>query len=331
MKRTANLPVFVPHAGCPNACIFCDQRTISGTQKPPAPAEVSAFCAQALAGLPAGIERAEIAFFGGSFTAIDRGYMTALLEAVQPCCSHPKLAGIRCSTRPDAVDGEVLALLKRYGTVAVELGVQSLDDAVLAKNRRGHTAEDSRRASRLIKAAGLELGHQIMLGLYGDSAAGFRQTVERSIAMGPDTVRIYPVAVLRGTALYHLWQQGLYTPPTQEEAVELGAWALGAYHRAGVRVIRMGLHDSPDVRQSAAAGVCHPAFRELCESRVMLSSALEQLSERPAGKYTLAVAAGATSKLVGQRRCNLFALGRRGYEVSVREDALLEYLNVRVE
>lgn len=149
--------------------------------------------------------------------------------------------------------------------------------------------------------------------------------------MEPDTVRIYPVAVLRGTALHRLWQQGLYTPPTLEEAVELGAWALGAYHRAGVRVIRMGLHDSSDVRQSAAAGVCHPAFRELCESRVMLASALEQLSERPAGRYTLAVAAGATSKMVGQRRCNLLALGQRGYEISVREDAVLEYLNVRVE
>lgn len=331
MKRKANIPVFVPHAGCPNACIFCDQRTLSGHAKCPEPAEAAAFCRSALEGLPRQIQRAEIAFFGGSFTAIDRGYMTALLEAVQPCRSHPKMAGIRLSTRPDAVDREVLQLLKDYGASAVELGVQSLDDAVLEKNRRGHTAEDTRRASALIKEAGLELGHQVMLGMYGDSPEGFRQTVLRSVAMGPETARIYPVAVLKGTRLQQLWQQGLYTPPALEEAVELGAWALRQYNAAGIRVIRMGLHDSPDTQTNTVAGVCHPAFRELCESRVLLQAALERLSEHPVGAYTLAVAVGATSKMVGQHRCNLRALEKAGYQVSVREDSALGYLNVTIE
>ena len=261
MKTTANIPVFVPHAGCPNTCIFCDQRTISGKVKLPEPNEVTSFCLQALDGLPKGISKAEIAFFGGSFTAIDRSYMIQLLEAVQPCRSHPKMGGIRLSTRPDAVDREVLGLLKDYGAVAVELGVQSLNDQVLTLNQRGHSAEDTRIASALIKEAGLELGHQIMLGMYGDSEQGFRATVQGSVEMCPDTVRIYPVAVLKNTALHMLWQQGSYTPPALEQAVELGGWALQRYNAAGIRSIRMGLHDSADPKENCVAGIYHPAFR----------------------------------------------------------------------
>ena len=331
MKHSANIPVFVPHAGCPNTCIFCDQRTISGSAKLPDPQQLTAFCLKALDGLPKSTPKAEIAFFGGSFTAIDRSYMVSLLEAVQPCRSHPKMAGIRLSTRPDAVDREVLQLLKDYGAAAVELGVQSLDNTVLALNQRGHTAEDTRAASALIKEAGLELGHQVMLGMYGDSQEGFRATVERSIEMQPDTVRIYPVAVLKNTVLAQLWQQGSYHPPTLEQAVELGSWALERYHTAGVKVIRMGLHDSPDTQANCVAGVYHPAFRELCESRIMLWSALEQLSEHPVGNYTLIVARGATSKMVGQRRGNLQALQQAGYKVSVKENDTVDYLKVLVE
>jgi len=331
VKATANIPVFVPHAGCPNTCIFCDQRTISGSLTLPNPSQVTEFCMQALEGLPQTTHKAEIAFFGGSFTAIDRDYMVQLLEAVQPCRCHPKMGGIRLSTRPDAVDREVLQLLKDYGAVAVELGVQSLNDTVLAMNRRGHTAEHTRMASALIKEAGLELGHQVMLGMYGDTQQDFCATVESSIGMQPDTVRIYPVAVLKNTALCRLWQQGSYIPPTLEQAVEMGAWALQRYHTAGVKVIRMGLHDSPDTQKNCVAGNYHPAFRELCEGRIMLRSALEQLSERPAGTYTLTVARGATSKMVGQHRSNVISLEKAGYKVIIREDKAVDYLKVLME
>ncbi|MBR5558734.1 MAG: radical SAM protein [Oscillospiraceae bacterium] len=331
MKHTANIPIFVPHAGCPNTCIFCDQRTISGSVKLPVPSEVTAFCQNTLDSLDDGIQKAEIAFFGGSFTAIDREYMVALLEAVQSCRQHPKMSGIRLSTRPDAIDGEVLQLLKQYGVTAVELGVQSLDDHVLEKNLRGHSANDTFAASALIKEAELELGHQIMLGMHGDSAEGFRSTVRRSAAMRPDTVRIYPVVVLKNTALQNLWQQGIYQPPTLEEAVELGAWALRQYETAGVKVIRMGLHASAETEQNCVAGVYHPAFRELCESRVLLDAALEQLSECKAGEYTLKVAKGATSKMVGQHRVNILALEKAGYRVMVREDDSVDYMKVIIE
>ena len=331
MKHSANIPVFVPHAGCPNTCIFCDQRVISGSIKTPAPQEVTAFCLDALNHLPKGIKNAEIAFFGGSFTAIDREYMVRLLEAVQPCRNHPKMAGIRLSTRPDAIDREVLYLLKQYGATAVELGVQSLDDHVLELNLRGHSAEDTRIASALIKEAGVELGHQVMLGMYGDDEDGFRSTVMSSIAMQPDTVRIYPVVVLKNTVLQQLWQQGLYQPPSLEQAVELGAWALQQYTAAGIKVIRMGLHASDETEQNRVAGVYHPAFRELCESRVMLNAALEQLSEGRNEQCILKVAKGATSKMVGQRRQNIAALHKAGYHVIIVEDDMVDYLKVITE
>lgn len=331
MKHCANIPIFVPHAGCPNACIFCDQRTISGAQAAPGPAQAAGLCRSALAGLPAGIKTVEIAFFGGSFTAIPRGQMVALLEAVQPFLADPRAAGIRVSTRPDAIDPQVLALLRRYGVAAVELGVQSMDDTVLDKNRRGHTAAQTAEASRLIRGAGLELGHQIMLGMYGDTPEGFLRTVEASIALRPATARIYPVTVLPGTGLEQLWRRGAYQPPTLAEAVELGAQALRRYTAAGVRVIRMGLHATPELETRRVAGVYHPAFRELCESRVLLDAALEQVSERPAGPCTAVVAVGARSKMTGQRRCNLAALQQAGHPAAVREDARLGYLQVIVE
>jgi histone acetyltransferase (RNA polymerase elongator complex component) len=257
--------------------------------------------------------------------------MLALLEAVQPLRGHPRMGGIRISTRPDAIDQEILSLLKAYGVTAVELGVQSLDDNVLQKNRRGHTAADTKLSSVLIKQAGLELGHQVMLGMYGDNAQGFCRTVEESIQMAPDTVRIYPVVVIKNTHLHTLWLQGEYHPPMLEEAVELGANALHRYISAGVRVIRMGLHASGETEQNMVAGVFHPAFRELCESRVLYQAALKQLSERPSGHYTLVVAQGAVSKMTGQRRCNIHCLQQAGYRVSVREDKTVEYLKVNIE
>ncbi len=166
MKNKANIAIFVPHAGCPHRCSFCDQRMISGTDTPPSSQEVTHLLNKAVAGLKEGIT-AEIAFFGGSFTAIPRPQMEGLLAAAFPFVDGQKITGIRCSTRPDAIDEEVLTVLKRYGVTAVELGAQSMDDRVLSLNHRGHTAKDVETAARLIRQSGLELGLQMMTGLYG--------------------------------------------------------------------------------------------------------------------------------------------------------------------
>lgn len=181
---------------------------------------------------------AEIAFFGGSFTAIGRDYMLELLEAAAPFVGGA-FRGIRISTRPDAVDGETLGLLRRYGVTAVELGAQSMDDGVLDQNLRGHTAADVERAAGLVRDAGFELGLQMMTGLYGSDEARDFMTAERLAACAPDTVRVYPTVVMEGTGLAALWRAGAYRPQTLEEAVSLGARLLEFFEGKGVRVIRM--------------------------------------------------------------------------------------------
>ena len=300
-----NIAIFVPHAGCPHRCAFCDQHTITGHPAPPAPDEVEAVCREAVASFSAD-ERAaaEIAFFGGSFTALPRGYMTALLEAAAPYAA--KCRGIRLSTRPDAVDASVLETLHQYGVTAVELGAQSMDDAVLAANGRGHTAADVSRASDLIRAAGMELGLQIMPGLYTADAASDRRTVEAVCAIGPDTVRIYPTVILKGTRLAALHASGAYVPRPFDEMVTETAAAMETFRARGIRVIKVGLHASDGVSAEAVGGYYHPAFRELCESRLYrarIEAALTGI--RPGETCAVRVHPRCISKAVGQKRANV--------------------------
>ena len=234
--RHANLAIFVPHAGCPRQCSFCNQKSISGAREAPTGKSVAALCAESARALAGADTDAEIAFFGGSFTAIGRDYMLELLEAAAPFVGGA-FRGIRISTRPDAVDGETLGLLRRYGVTAVELGAQSMDDGVLDQNLRGHTAADVERAAGLVRDAGFELGLQMMTGLYGSDEARDFMTAERLAACAPDTVRVYPTVVMEGTGLAALWRAGTYRPQTLGEAVSLGARLLEFFEGKGVRVI----------------------------------------------------------------------------------------------
>lgn len=328
MKR-ANVAIFVPHAGCPHRCTFCDQRSIAGAAAVPSGEEVAATLRAAAGSLGERMRSAEIAFFGGSFTAIPRGEMLRLLEAARPFLGPEGFAGIRVSTRPDAVDGEVLDILADFGVTAVELGAQSMDDRVLAACGRGHTAADVVRASGMLRARGFSLGLQMMTGLPCSDDAEARATADALIALRPDTVRIYPALVLEGTPLAALWRAGEYAPQTLESAMALCAGLLERFAQRGVRVIRLGLHDSPDLRRSLLAGPHHPAFRELCEGNVLLRRALAALESIPPGSVTLAVARGSASKMAGQRRANLAELETRGYRVKIREEEAIPYLEVR--
>ena len=331
-ERFANVALFIPHVGCPHDCCFCNQRVIAGVETPPTPADVKAACERALATLRDGT-RARIAFFGGSFTAVDREYMVSLLEAAQPFLHSGRFQGITASTRPDAVDKEVLALLKAYGVTALELGAQSMDDRVLKAVGRGHTAADTVNAARLIRDSGLSLGLQMMTGLPLDTDDGAKATAEALAALKPDTVRIYPTVVLRGTALEAMVQSGVYTPPTLSQTVELGAWLLRFFEQErGVPVIRLGLHDGESLREQRVAGGYHPALRELCEGHLYVNTALSVLTrERPCGgAVTLAVAPSAVSKMIGQRRCNLDILAQHGYRVRVCADDRVPLWDVQI-
>lgn len=331
--RHGNISIFVPHSGCPNQCSFCNQKTITGCQSPPSSKEISDMIETALGSPYARVAQMEIAFFGGSFTAIPQKQMIALLEAVQPYVQLGKVKGIRISTRPDCIDTEVLRLLQHYGVTAVELGAQSMDDRVLCMNKRGHTAEHVVQASRQIKAAGLELGLQMMTGLYGSTDASDLATAQALLALRPDTVRIYPTVVLDGTRLAELVAGGQYLPPDTQQAVALCARLLPLFLKAGIRVIRLGLHSSREVEQSFVAGAYHPAFRELVENQIFLHNAQNALLVQPKGPVTLFVPKGCTSKMTGQKKRNLRLLAEMGYLVKVAEDSRLsiEEMEVRVQ
>lgn len=311
--RECVIPVFVPHLGCPNDCVFCNQRRISGSTEPATAQDVDNAIQQAAALLPKGAKR-QLAFYGGSFTAIPVAEQTALLAAAKRHMDSGEIDALRLSTRPDAIDGEILKRLKYYGVETIELGAQSMCDEVLLLSGRGHTAADVENASRMIKAAGFRLILQMMTGLPGDSAARTEETARRIIALAPDGVRIYPTVIVRDTALYDLWRAGRYEEHTVERAVEYCAAIVPLFEAAGIPIIRMGLNPTEDLSGGAAAGgAYHPALGELVKSRIMLNSAREKLRAAdiaPQSAVTLGVNAAKVSQMTGQHRCNIVALTR---------------------
>lgn len=261
---------------------------------------------------------AEIAFFGGSFTAIPRGYMTELLGAASRGVERFECySGIRCSTRPDCISADVLELLSSYGVTAIELGAQSMSDGVLKANERGHTAEDVRRAAALIKERGIELGLQMMTGLYCDSIEDCLYTADEFIKLAPDTVRIYPTVILKNTRLGELFKSGEYKSFTFDGTVDLCAELLQKFERNNVRVIRLGLHASKEVERGMLGGVYHPALREIVESRVFLGDMKKLLAGREKGHYLVFTDPRNISKAVGQKKCNIKALAELGYEIDL--------------
>ena len=268
--RESIIPVFVPHLGCPNNCVFCNQRRISGAREP-AGVETVKNAIESAAALPRNGAKRQLAFYGGSFTAIPVCQQEALLGAAREYLERGEIDAIRLSTRPDAIDGAVLARLKGYGVGTIELGAQSLCDEVLRLSGRGHTAEDVVNASRQIKDAGFSLILQMMTGLPGDSPERTIDTAEKIIALRPDGVRIYPTVIVRDTALYDLWKAGEYREHTVEDAVEYCAAIVPRFNAAGIPIIRLGLNPTDELSGGAAAGgAYHPALGELVKSRLML-------------------------------------------------------------
>ena len=307
--RAQILPVFVPQLGCPHRCVFCDQRRISGQARPVTADEIQTITDQAAAFLPRG-EKRQLAFYGGSFTAIPAARQEELLGAAKAAMERGAIDAIRLSTRPDAIDGEVLERLRRYGVETVELGAQSMDDAVLRRSGRGHTASDVERAAGEIKAAGFRLVLQMMTGLPGDSPEKDLETARRLIALRPDGVRIYPTVIVRGTPLEALWRAGEYREHTVEDAVAVCARLLPLFEAADIPVLRLGLNPTEELSGGeAVGGAYHPALGELVRSRVLLDRARALLTGVPAGSaVTLGAKPGKASQMAGQKRGNLRAL-----------------------
>lgn len=307
MARARILPVFVPHLGCPNDCVFCDQKRISGSPLPASGHDVT----ETLEGArEQGLARLELAFYGGSFTAVSPVLQRELLEAAAPYLTDGTVRSIRLSTRPDAVDADILAFLREHGVETVELGAQSMDDGVLTASGRGHTAADTVQAAALVKAAGLKLILQMMTGLPGSDREKDVQTARRIAALGPDGVRIYPTVIVKNTALEDMWRAGTYREHTVSEAVAVCADILPIFQAAGVPVIRLGLNPTAELTASGAvAGAYHPALGELVRSEVLRRRASALLRDVPAGaSVTLGVAPERVSAMTGQHRANIRAL-----------------------
>lgn len=316
-----NVALFVPDLGCPHRCSFCNQKTISGKQNPIGVADIEKAVETALS--TSDCNEGEIAFFGGSFTAIDKGYMLELLKKANEYVGRGLFKGIRISTRPDCISKEILDILSSHGVTSIELGCQSMDDEVLRMNNRGHASDCVTEAAELIKSYGFELGVQMMTGLYGDTRQKCIETAKKLISLKPDTARIYPTVVLEGTELERLYRNGEYTPQSVEEATELCSELLMMFGESDIKVIRLGLHSGGNVEDGYVAGVYHPAFRELCESRIYLKITEKELEEEKlsGGEIEITVGSRYVSMLTGQKRSNIKYLESKGYKVRIVQDA----------
>ena len=325
-----NVALFVPDEGCPHRCSFCNQKTISGKTKRLTVEDIDSAVKTALES--ADCNKGEIAFFGGSFTAIDREYMITLLERAKMYIDKGLFAGIRISTRPDCISREILDILKLYGVTSIELGCQSMSDEVLKLNNRGHSSDDVIESAKLIKDYGFELGVQMMTGLYGDSRCTAIKTAERLIALKPDTARIYPTVVLENTELERLYRSGEYKPQTVDEAADICSELLLMFHNADIRVIRVGLHSGGNVEDGFVAGAYHPAFREICESRIYLRKVFDEIERQNIKRGEITVTVGSTfvSMMSGQKKANTEKLRETGYILKIKQDSRFKKYEVEV-
>lgn len=310
--RESIIPVFVPHLGCPNDCVFCNQRRISGSVTPATPQDVVEAIERAKT-LTGPETRRQLAFYGGSFTAIPVSEQEALLDAAGPYLESGEIVSLRLSTRPDAIDAATLKRLKAYGVETIELGAQSMSERVLALSGRGHTAQDVEDASAQVKAAGFKLILQMMTGLPGADGESDVESARRIAALKPDGVRVYPTVIVRDTALYDLWKAGRYKEHTVEDAVRVCAKILPIFEEAHIPVIRLGLNPTEDLSGGdAVGGAYHPALGELVKSRIMREKA-EALLEGalPGSEAVLRVNPRLMSQLVGQHGANRAYLTER--------------------
>lgn len=288
--------------GCPNDCVFCNQRNITGADGCMTEEKCEGIIKQWLEFIGG---EAEIAFFGGSFTGIDFDEQVRLLKVASSYVDGKKITGIRLSTRPDYINEAIIENLLRYGVTTVELGAQSTDDGVLSLSRRGHSAKDIFKASEMIKAAGIDLGLQMMTHLPGADDEKDLKTCRDFIKMKPSQVRIYPTLVLKDTCLCDMYESGRYTPQTLSEAVNLTAILTEMFENAGINVIRTGLQPSESLEKSFVAGPYHPSFGEMAQGRKIFNRIKSYVEENKPRELEIICEERLKSKLYGQCRANI--------------------------
>ena len=324
MKKEYIIPVFVPHMGCPYKCTFCDQKKISGEQKRVTAKDVKDTIEYYLSNFEDNSKYVEVAFFGGSFTAIDTKIQVELLEAVQEYIKTRKVNSIRLSTRPDYINKEILKRLKKYHVKTIELGVQSSNDYILDKCQRGHSFEDVKKASKLIRRYGFTLGHQMMVGLPESNELDEINTAKAIIKLKPKLVRIYPVLVIKGTQLEEEYNSNEYIPLTIDQAVERSKKIMELFNKKNVEVIRLGLQNTDEIsdpnseKSQVIAGPYHPAFRQLVEDSIWYDKIVEEIKKVNAKVMKVKIIANKNdvNNIIGHKKENVLKL-KDMYEVDV--------------
>ena len=285
MKKQYIIPIFVPHLGCPNECTFCNQRKISGQTTNVSENDVRDTIEYYLNNFKEKNSYKEVAFFGGSFTGIDEEVQNKLLETAYEYIKEKKIDGIRISTRPDYIDKKTLKRLKKYKVKTIELGVQSTNDYILQKSKRGHTYKDVIRASKLIRWYGFTLGHQMMVGLPDSTELDEINTAKDLIKLKPKMVRIYPVLVIKGTELEEEYKKGEYEPLELNQAIERCKELCYLFGEKKINVIRIGLQNTESIcspknpSSEVVAGPYHETFRQLVESSIYYDTIVDKIKK----------------------------------------------------
>ncbi|HOF32820.1 MAG TPA: radical SAM protein [Spirochaetota bacterium] len=304
-KKRITVPFFVPHNGCPNLCIFCDQKTQAGRE--PLPEEIIPLIKQYRKSAPDSVTNFELAFFGGSFTGIEVNYQKQLLKEAKSALEMGLVSGIRVSTRPDAINKETLSLLNKYSVKTIEIGAQSFSDDVLKASGRGHTAKQTIEAAQLIKQHGFDLVIQLLPGLPLDSIEKSIRSAEIAAELNPSAARIYPAVVLEGTNLGEMFKSGAYSPLSVEEAVEWTYEIMKIFQRKNINVIRIGINPVESGNLSKIiGGAYHPSFGQIVKSRLKRDD-MEQLFlfQEIDQKSTILIPSDYKEEYIGQKRANI--------------------------
>ena len=323
MKKQYIIPIFVPHLGCPNDCVFCNQKSISGQTKQITKEDVKNIIEEHLKYINENV-KTEVAFFGGSFTGIEEEKQEELLSAAYEYIKQKKVDSIRISTRPDYIDKKILKRLKKYKVKTIELGVQSANDYILKKAGRGHTFEDVVKASKLIRWYGFDLGHQMMVGLPESTTVDEINTAKQLIKLKPKMVRIYPVLVIKNTKLEKDYNDGKYKPLTVTQAVEVCKELVKLFVKKHIEVIRIGLQPTDTItnpdndKSEVVAGPFHPAFRQLVESGMWYDVIVEKIKQlnTKVKEVVVTVNPADVNNVIGQRKDNINNL-RDVYDVDL--------------
>ena len=313
MKDKYIIPIFVPHKGCPNQCIFCNQKKISGQIKEVTEDDVKNIIDEYLkANNNVDYKNIEVAFYGGSFTGIEKDKQIKLLKVVNEYIKNKKVNSIRISTRPDYINQEILDYLKEYGVKLIELGVQSMDNKVLEKSMRGHTRNDVIKASKLIKENGILLGLQMMVGLPLSDEKKEIKTAKEFIKLKPYCVRIYPVLVIKDTPLEEEYYEGKYKACDLDKAVRISAKLYKMFEKKGIIVIRIGLQTTDNINEGkdVVAGPFHPAFGQLVNQYIRFLEIEKYIKKKRIKSKTIIIKANSKeiNNIIGNKKENILKI-----------------------